>query len=1127
LALLLVITLAPGIAQAQATFGVVVGPLVQGGVNFLIGGASDLVLDEARGRLYLVNPSQRRIEVYSTTQRRFLSVVQTDALPISAAMSPDGRVLYVTAHEGAALNLIDLNTLALVTRVNLPARPEGVAVGADGRVLVTTIGTGANNLQNTLMLFNPASPAGVEPLRAISFAPPPSPSPILPAPAGRPAFANRTNLIASRNGQLIFGFVATGAPNANTRALFVYDVAAASVLRSRTVNETSTVLSISPDGSRAMAGLRLFDTQTLQVLGQQNAANLPYTLPAGSNFNVQQNQGGSVFSPDGRYIFSGFNFAPLQNPPARANISQLLLNDPDNLLTQIGLKLPENLAGNMVISSDGGTIYALSESGFLILPVGTLGANPIAVSDGVALLTANDQCGVTTDQRTATVAVRNAGGGRVTATAQLVPTVAGGAPAVVAPLPLPGGAGGGAPGGGVVVVVPPTVPGAAAGAAGQTRQQVAIAQTAPSVRATNNPLGSDITFTYNPANSRSPGTIAPHDFQIVSNEAVNIPAQVRIYQNQRDAEARAGVQAVPVGVSGNEGLTDMQLDSFRNRIYISNSGLNRVEVFDLRTRRFLAPIKVGQLPRSLALAPDGNTLYVANSGGESISIIDPDRLQVTGRVRFPALPFNSTAAVVTPSVIAATQRGLMIVMSNGSLWKLVGDEAVPRNISPVIGTATVPQPRTMTATPNGEFLLLLAGNGTAYLYDALVDEFVLSRQITTGPIQGYYGPVAAAPRGAYFLVNGFVLNQALTVVSAAPATSLPTRPGAVAATIPRPISAVAPVSATTYARFAASVQAAANALATDPPFVELVDANTGALRGAAVPALEGPLSTQVGTGRVNVNGRTMVVDPSGSPAYVLTVSGLSVVPLETAAAADRPLPNNNGTVNLASYTTAMAPNGLISIFGRNLAQTATARGTPWPNVLGGVCVTVGATAIPLSLASPSQINAHLPPNLATGRQAMTIRAVDRKSVSPAQQINVTRYAPAVLVDPETGQAAIYHEDGRPVNLQNPATRDQRLVLYAIGLGPVKGVSIGAGVPVPASPQGVTDTLKVFFDDPRYRESEMVVEASGPVPGLVGVYQVHLYVPGDRRRGDKLPVTLRIGGVDSPSSAPVLPYVTVR
>ena len=173
----------------------------------------------------------------------------------------------------------------------------------------------------------------------------------------------------------------------------------------------------------AIDGWLLFSTQTetLAILAQQNTANAMYPFQGAVNFNIQNTQGGSVFAPGGDTVYSAFDIAPLQNPPARTNISQLMLSDADNLLIRMGIQMPENLAGKMVISSDGNTVYALSESGFIILPVSTIAQSPLAVLESEAVLLVNDQCGVAADQRVARVSINNAGRGRVTATAQLLP----------------------------------------------------------------------------------------------------------------------------------------------------------------------------------------------------------------------------------------------------------------------------------------------------------------------------------------------------------------------------------------------------------------------------------------------------------------------------------------------------------------------------------------------------------------------------------------------------------------------------------------------------------------------------------------------------------------------------------
>src|SRR4051794_12965315 len=175
-----------------------------GTVTPIVGGAADVVLDEARRRLYLVNSTLGQIEVYSIAQRAIVSRIKTDAFPLSAAISRSGRTLYVASYDGTSLNLIDLDTMAVTRTVSLPAKPEGVAVGADERVLISTIGTGANNLSNVLLTFDPGASASNS-LEAVQITPAAPGSPLLPAPSGRLFLASRSQLLASKDGSTIVG----------------------------------------------------------------------------------------------------------------------------------------------------------------------------------------------------------------------------------------------------------------------------------------------------------------------------------------------------------------------------------------------------------------------------------------------------------------------------------------------------------------------------------------------------------------------------------------------------------------------------------------------------------------------------------------------------------------------------------------------------------------------------------------------------------------------------------------------------------------------------------------------------------------------------------------------------------
>src|SRR5437870_9051446 len=197
-----------GLTGYGATFGTVTAAL----------GAADIVLDQARGRLYLINSNLNRVQVYSIAQRTFLASITTGTQPLAGAMSPDGKFLYVTCYAQASLNVIDLDRSTVTRRVSLQANPEGIAVGADGKALITTIGTGQGNQFNTLLVYDPNASVGAE-ISPVVVTPTGPAAPITP-PLGRSALSTRSALLATRDGQRIIGVNNFG----NNRSVFVYQV---------------------------------------------------------------------------------------------------------------------------------------------------------------------------------------------------------------------------------------------------------------------------------------------------------------------------------------------------------------------------------------------------------------------------------------------------------------------------------------------------------------------------------------------------------------------------------------------------------------------------------------------------------------------------------------------------------------------------------------------------------------------------------------------------------------------------------------------------------------------------------------------------------------------------------------
>ena len=81
---------------AAATFGEVVQP----------GGApSDVVLDEARGRLYIVNSAGNRVDVYNYAAKTIIGSIPVGQTPLPA-MSMDGVFLYVANSNSSSLSAV-------------------------------------------------------------------------------------------------------------------------------------------------------------------------------------------------------------------------------------------------------------------------------------------------------------------------------------------------------------------------------------------------------------------------------------------------------------------------------------------------------------------------------------------------------------------------------------------------------------------------------------------------------------------------------------------------------------------------------------------------------------------------------------------------------------------------------------------------------------------------------------------------------------------------------------------------------------------------------------------------------------------------------------------------------------
>jgi hypothetical protein len=403
---------------------------------------------------------------------------------------------------------------------------------------------------------------------------------------------------------------------------------------------------------------------------------------------------------------------------------------------------------------------------------------------------------------------------------------------------------------------------------------------------------------------------------------------------------------------------------------------------------------------------DGNTLYVANTGGESIAIVDLTQQLVTGSITFPPIPRLGDANVNSVQTMAMGLSGLQFVMLqpatptqttiSGTLWEVIGNNAIPRSGTTVTGVTaagaqtalSTANEASMIASADGTSILLLGGTGITYLYNALTDSYTTSANEFGGStIFGYYGPVGAASDANFLLADGLVMNNSLTPIGGA------TEPGTVTITPPtggggpgggisvsstglRNVASAAPIDENDFARLTTPVRTNLTTTITDDTHttLQVVNVVTGAITSTfRVP--ENPAFSVFGTTRQPLPPRQMVVDSEGT-AYAITLSGLSVIPLTPASAATTPaLAATQPIVNSIDGTTRFQPGSFVTINGSDLASAAVANSLPPPTVLGGSCVVMNDVALPLLQTSSGQIAAQIPSTMRPGEVVMEVRSL--------------------------------------------------------------------------------------------------------------------------------------------------------
>jgi uncharacterized protein (TIGR03437 family) len=232
---------------------------------------------------------------------------------------------------------------------------------------------------------------------------------------------------------------------------------------------------------------------------------------------------------------------------------------------------------------------------------------------------------------------------------------------------------------------------------------------------------------------------------------------------------------------------------------------------------------------------------------------------------------------------------------------------------------------------------------------------------------------------------------------------------------------------------------------------------------------------------------------------------------------------SQGVISASAYGafSALAPGTWMEIYGTNLANVTSATwsngfvGNQAPTNVGQTTVTIGGQAAFIDYVSPTQVNAQVPSNVATGSQQVVVTTPGGTSAPYTITVNPTEpglLAPAVFGTANGNYIGAVFSNGTtfvlPPGMVSGVTSQRaqvgnEIVFFGVGFGPVTP-AIPAGQIVTQT-NALADTLQIYFNG-----VPATVEFAGLTGGFLGLYQFNVVVP-NIPASDTVPVTFTLNG----------------
>ena len=200
---------------------------------------------------------------------------------------------------------------------------------------------------------------------------------------------------------------------------------------------------------------------------------------------------------------------------------------------------------------------------------------------------------------------------------------------------------------------------------------------------------------------------------------------------------------------------------------------NRIDDYSVASASLQAPIAVGSKPSGFDITPDGQRLYVANTGGTNISVVD-----LGSRRELTKVNFTSNFSGDTPLSLAISRNGKALFSTtfagSGFGGRMMSLDLATQTITQATGffiNGTTTEATQLKASGDHAMVGIVAGDissAPVFVYQASTGQFSNEHDLS-----GFVSRVAVSADGTLLLVDGrYVLDNALNLLGTIPGSAM-------------------------------------------------------------------------------------------------------------------------------------------------------------------------------------------------------------------------------------------------------------------------------------------------------------------------------------------------------------------